>query len=430
MSADAQINNNCSSKTPITEFYLKMVSAYSSFLANQKIKANLPYTPLELLKLYQSTCITVTNTPIIINGEKKDAANAYPYKKWLQLYKPTWEAFRNKYDSNFFSSKDMMAIFKIIHHEAIPYYIKKSDPLFENSYGLYEWLNLIELPKKDLNSGAFVYLQKQATADIGFYLGNSCAITLSLSNSLDFLSSLKMEIMLGFQNPQSSMECMAKTDINNLSNFFNDSHLKTIPDLFIIHCEPLNFISDGVNFKILQHSLYRNCKSDFYLDENFKAYVSSEIFFMDNDEIKITFNFFRNDRLKPDFSFSNTYIKYKKVPSDINPLLLKVSGQKDIIDQEEKIVSYPINKWVYVNLDSNKEVNCQLAETYIENEVNRECDFMEYILNQKNRARRQEYIFLRNSQSPVRCSKNLKTKKIFIEKDNACIITGEKIISL
>lgn len=109
---------------------------------------------------------------------------------------------------------------------------------------------------------------------------------------------------------------------------------------------------------------------------------------------------------------------------------MKVSGQKDIIDQEEKIVSYPINKWVYVNLDSNKEVNCQLAETYIENEVNRECDFMEYILNQKNRARRQEYIFLRNSQSPVRCSKNLKTKKIFIEKDNACIITGEKIISL
>ncbi len=451
-----------------SKFFRLMTDKFLKYVFQTDVKG-LPYNVRQAIDLINSTCITSSNERISIDDNFKDAINYYPEHKSIVLYRPAWEQFRTKFTSGQWTMDNYYQMFRIIHHELVPAFIKKGDPNFETSLALYNYTMPYASPES--YHGTWLYVQKNPSPNFGFYMGQNCAISVSLNSHTErprtpeeiendhTRASQKhsFRIYVGLQNPNSNIECPTSFDADNISSSkINDISTTS----FFIYCEtepiqidfrnkmklPEDFGIFGDYGPIGEFRKYRRftCQTrdmTSQVDRHLMAVVTAQMDLLPNREIKITFNFYRTTLEKPIFSFSNVYTPIHQIHrSEGGSMRSEKSDQKSSA-LANQLQSYPIQKWIYANKYPTSEENCAVAKHYIDDYVNKSCDEWVYYFDLIITSNRPDLLYTRelytrdiifagpNDGKRLYCEPGaVRTYEIKTPADHGCIVVGEKMV--
>lgn len=431
---------------PESKFYREMTNKFLIFIQQTEI-STLPYTVENVQTLMKSTCVETSQKPLVIDNEAKDAINFFPDERRIIIYKPNWDQHRVRFQLGDWTIDNYFAMFRIIHHELIPYFTKKSDPKYLQSLELYTYLK--PPVKKSAFQGKWLYVQKDPSPMLGHYMGKNCGLYIDFNRPIkqknerdDYITqyldetSLYMSVRMGYQNPESTIECPSVNDVFDTSPV--PGSLSTHPWSFSVNCKektPKNLrqpIGEFSKYKPVICTAYDDDQP--YLDKNLNAYLKLELEHLPNKEIKITYNFHRTTWDKTVFSFSNTYRPEK----EIDDKELHLDHKRDMFERTFKGImpsTYLIQRWVYANKMPTTEQNCALAAKYTKTIVDNACTFWADIYKSwskepTTRSLLQDTLFaLPKEANRVQCDESVtNTWDIKTANDSGCIVVSEKFI--
>lgn len=427
-------------------FYREMTNKFLQFIQQTEISI-LPYSIEDVQKLMKSTCVEASATPLVIDDEAKDAINFFPEERRIRIYAPNWEQHRARYLLGDWTIDNYFAMFRIIHHELVPYFTKKSDPKYLQSLELYNYLK--PPVKRSAFQGKWLYVQKNPSPILGHYMGKNCGLVIDFERPIDrqdksdnhitqYLDEtrLYMTVRMGYQNPESTIECPSVNDVFDSS--LTRGNLETHPWSFSVTCNEKS--RENLRQPIGEFSKYKpviceiNKFQEPHLDKNLNAYLKLTLEHLPNKEIKITYNFYRESWDKTVFSFSNTYRPVK----ELGDREMSLSDKRNVHSLTHNGVipsTYLIQRWVYANKMPTTEQNCELAAKYTQSIVDNACSFWVDVYKNWSKERTtlwllDDILFSRpNEAKNILCDHSAyNTWRINTAKDNGCIVVGEKFI--
>lgn len=424
-----------------SKFFRHMGEKYFQFVKQTRV-LGLPYTIEQGQALLKTLCIVASEKQLAIDDEFKDAIN-YPERKFIELYKPTWESYRAQFAMQDWNIENYYKMFRIFHHEIVPFFIKKSDPKYETSLLLYNFMTPFVSPSSF--EGEWIYVQKSPSPMFGHYLGQNCAITINFDatpgrqfTNESFLYD-HFVLTLGSQNPLSKVECLDFLDIWQLGP--KAKYLETPISNFSIFCNRKDNTEDwkrmGEFYKyspITCATIWSNIGIP-TIDYNLKAWVAVQLDLLANNEVKVTYNFHRDSIEKPLFSFSNTYAPYKKISIERK---WNTEQKKEFLRIfEMDIRRYPLQKWIYANKFPTVEQNCEYAKSFVLEHLEHQCvswlnRFKSYAEDPvfKSQRHNDRILFsLGASYKNLSCpQETTHTWEVKVPSDNGCIAIGERMI--